>query len=74
MKKPSEKNKEEDQPYEQFDTDDKDKKKKEPSFFTGKKVLIGLMIIAIAIILGFVLNKKFPFLPGASKKKRVVKI
>ena len=35
MKKPSEKNKEEDQPYEQFDTDDKDKKKKEPSFFTG---------------------------------------
>lgn len=72
MKKPSEKNKEEDQPYEQFDTDDKDKKKKEPSFFTGKKVLIGLMIIAIAIILGFVLNKKFPFLPGASKKESLL--
>ena len=58
MEKPSEKNKEEDQPYEQFDTDDKDKKKKESSFFTGKKVLIGLMIIAIAIILKFRGTKK----------------
>jgi carbamate kinase len=72
MKKPSEKNKEEDQPYEQFETDDKNKKPKQSSFFSGKNILIGLIIIGIAIAIGIYLNKQFSFLPGASKKKRVV--
>ena len=72
MKKPSENNKEEDQPYEQFETDDKNKKPKQTSFLSGKNILIGLIIIGIAIALGIYLNKQFSFLPGASKKKRVV--
>ena len=72
MKKPSEKNKEEDQPYEQFETDDKNKKPKQTSFLSGKNILIGLIIIGIAIAIGIYLNKQFSFLPGASKKKRVV--
>ena len=72
MKKPSENNKEEDQPYEQFETDDKNKKPKQTSFLSGKNILIGLIIIGIAIAIGIYLNKQFSFLPGASKKKRVV--
>jgi len=72
MKKPSEKNKEEDQPYEQFETDDKNKKPKESSLLSGRNILIGLIIIGIAIAIGIYLNKQFSFLPGASKKKRVV--
>ena len=72
MKKPSENNKEEDQPYEQFETDDKNKKSKQTSFLSGKNILIGLIIIGIAIAIGIYLNKQFSFLPGASKKKRVV--
>ena len=72
MKKPSEKNKEDEQPYEQFDTDDKNKKPKKASFFSGKNILICLIIIGLAVIIGLYLNNKFSFLPGASKKKRVV--
>ena len=72
MKKPSEKNKEEDQPYEQFETDDKNKKPKESSLLSGRNILIGLIIIGIAVAIGIYLNKQFSFLPGASKKKRVV--
>ena len=72
MKKPSENNKEEDQPYEQFETDDKNKKPKQTSFLSGKNILIGLIIIGIAVAIGIYLNKQFSFLPGASKKKRVV--
>ena len=72
MKKPSENNKEEDQPYEQFETDDKNKKPKESSLLSGRNILIGLIIIGIAIAIGIYLNKQFSFLPGASKKKRVV--
>ena len=72
MKKPSENNKEEDQPYEQFETDDKNKKPKQTSFLSGKNILIGLIIIGIAIAIGIYLNKQFSFLPGSSKKKRVV--
>ena len=72
MKKPSENNKEEDQPYEQFETDDKNKKPKQTSFLSGKNILIGIIIIGIAIAIGIYLNKQFSFLPGASKKKRVV--
>ncbi len=72
MKKPSENNKEEDQPYEQFETDDKNKKSKQTSFLSGKNILIGLIIIGIAVAIGIYLNKQFSFLPGASKKKRVV--
>jgi carbamate kinase len=72
MKKPSEKSKEEDQPYEQFETDDKNKKPKESSLLSGRNILIGLIIIGIAIAIGIYLNKQFSFLPGASKKKRVV--
>ena len=72
MRKPSENNKEEDQPYEQFETDDKNKKPKQTSFLSGKNILIGLIIIGIAIAIGIYLNKQFSFLPGASKKKRVV--
>ena len=72
MKKPSENNKEEDQPYEQFETDDKNKKSKQTSFLSGKNILIGLIIIGIAVAIGIYLKKQFSFLPGASKKKRVV--
>ena len=72
MKKPSENNKEEDQPYEQFETDDKNKKPKESSLLSGRNILIGLIIIGIAIAIGIYLNKQFSFLPGSSKKKRVV--
>ena len=72
MRKPSEKNKEEDQPYEQFETDEKNKKPKESSLLSGRNILIGLIIIGIAIAIGIYLNKQFSFLPGASKKKRVV--
>ena len=72
MKKPSENNKEEDQPYEQFETDDKNKKPKQTSFLSGKNILIGLIIIGIAVAIGIYLKKQFSFLPGASKKKRVV--
>ena len=72
MKKPSENNKEEDQPYEQFETDDKNKKPKQTSFLSGKNILIGLIIIGIVVAIGIYLNKQFSFLPGASKKKRVV--
>ena len=72
MKKPSENNKEEDQPYEQFETDDKNKKPKQTSFLSGKNILIGLIIIGIAVAIGIYLNKQFSFLPGTSKKKRVV--
>ena len=72
MRKPSEKNKDEDQPYEQFETDEKNKKPKESSLLSGRNILIGLIIIGIAIAIGIYLNKQFSFLPGASKKKRVV--
>mgnify|MGYP002862001558 CR=1 FL=1 len=72
MKESPENKKAEEQEYEQFDTDDKNKKSGNSSFFTSKKIIISLIIIPAICLICYLLNNKFAFFPGATKKKRVV--
>jgi len=72
MKESPENKKAEEQEYEQFDTDDKNKKSGNSSFFTTKKIAISLILIPAICLICYLLNNKFAFFPGATKKKRVV--
>ena len=72
MKESPENKKAEEQEYEQFNTDDKNKKSGNSSFFTSKKIIISLIIIPAICLICYLLNNKFAFFPGATKKKRVV--
>ena len=70
MKKNTEPEKNEDQEYEQFETDKKEKKKPN-SLFTKSNIIICILFVIILCLLCRLFKKNLP-LPFVTKKKRVV--
>ena len=70
--KESSDNKNEEPEYEQFDTDDKNKKSQKSPTCSKKSLFITLILIPILALILYVINQKFNLFSITTKKKRVV--
>ena len=70
--KESSDNKNEEPEYEQFDTDDKNKKSQKSPTCSKKSLFITLILIPILALILYAINQKFNLFSITTKKKRVV--